>query len=116
MVRAAKAAGLTVIGQHFHSFSPHGVTGVVVLAESHISIHTWPELGFGALDLFACGQGHTRASEADLRTHGGGAVCAEGESGPWRAVRQIERALLADCAQTDMQQLERGRGSGVPDY
>lgn len=53
---AAAAAGAQVLHSHFHSFGPGlGVTGVVLLAESHISIHTWPENGFAAADIFMCG-------------------------------------------------------------
>ena len=55
MVSAAKEAKATVIGAHFHRFSPHGVSGVVVIAESHLSIHTWPEYGYAAVDVFTCG-------------------------------------------------------------
>lgn len=54
--KAATAAGAQVLHSHFHSFgSGLGVTGVVLLAESHISIHTWPENGFAAADIFMCG-------------------------------------------------------------
>lgn len=53
---AAEAAGARVLHSHFHGFGPgQGVTGVVLLAESHISIHTWPEDGFAAADIFMCG-------------------------------------------------------------
>jgi S-adenosylmethionine decarboxylase len=53
---AALAAGATIVHGHFHSFGPQqGVTGVLLLAESHISIHTWPEWRFAALDVFMCG-------------------------------------------------------------
>ncbi len=53
---AALAAGATILHSHFHHFSPNGgVSGVVVLAESHISIHTWPERDFAAVDIFMCG-------------------------------------------------------------
>jgi S-adenosylmethionine decarboxylase len=53
---AALAAGATVVGSHFHSFGgDFGVTGVVLLAESHVSIHTWPESAFAAVDLYLCG-------------------------------------------------------------
>ncbi|MES2756897.1 MAG: adenosylmethionine decarboxylase [Pseudomonadota bacterium] len=53
---AALAAGATILHGHFHSFGPQqGVTGVLLLAESHISIHTWPEYGFAAADIFMCG-------------------------------------------------------------
>jgi S-adenosylmethionine decarboxylase len=54
--RAAQIAGAKVLASHFHSFgSAEGVTGVVLLAESHISIHTWPENDFAAVDIFMCG-------------------------------------------------------------
>ena len=53
---AATRAGATILHSHFHHFSPNGgVSGVVVLAESHISIHTWPERQFAAIDIFMCG-------------------------------------------------------------
>ena len=53
---AAEAAGATILHGHFHHFSPNGgVSGVLVLAESHISIHTWPERDFAAIDVFMCG-------------------------------------------------------------
>jgi len=55
LVTAAKKAGATVLSSHFHVFSPQGVTGVVVIAESHLSIHTWPEYGYAAVDIFTCG-------------------------------------------------------------
>ncbi|XWO14397.1 S-adenosylmethionine decarboxylase proenzyme [Candidatus Hepatincola sp. Pdp] len=51
----AIAAGATILHSHMHHFNPQGVSGVVVLAESHISIHTWPERGYAALDIFVCG-------------------------------------------------------------
>ena len=55
--RAALDAGATVLHGHFHSFGPgQGVSGVLVLAESHISIHTWPDRGFAAIDIFMCGK------------------------------------------------------------
>ena len=53
---AAQAAGASILHSHFHAFGPGmGVTGVLLLAESHISIHTWPEHGFAAADIFMCG-------------------------------------------------------------
>jgi len=52
----AEASGATILHGHFHHFSPNGgVSGVLVLAESHISIHTWPERNFAAIDVFMCG-------------------------------------------------------------
>ena len=53
---AAQAAGARVLERHFHHFGAgQGVTGVVLLAESHITIHTWPECAFAAIDIFMCG-------------------------------------------------------------
>ena len=52
----AEASGATVLGGDFHRFQPNGVSGVLLLAESHISIHTWPEREFAALDVFMCGE------------------------------------------------------------
>ncbi len=57
LVDAARKAGATVLSADFHHFQPNGgVSGVIVLAESHISIHTWPERSFAALDVFMCGE------------------------------------------------------------
>lgn len=54
--QAAEASGATILHGHFHHFGPDGgVSGVLVLAESHISIHTWPERDFAAIDIFMCG-------------------------------------------------------------
>ena len=55
LISAAEEVGATVIGDTFHQFSPHGVTGVVAIAESHLCIHTWPEYGYAAVDIFTCG-------------------------------------------------------------
>jgi S-adenosylmethionine decarboxylase proenzyme len=52
---AAVHCGATVVGDSFYHFTPQGVSGVVNIAESHISIHTWPECGYAALDVFTCG-------------------------------------------------------------
>lgn len=49
-----KLTNLTMLDSYFHQFKPHGVTGIIVLAESHISIHTWPEYNYAALDIFVC--------------------------------------------------------------
>jgi S-adenosylmethionine decarboxylase len=54
---SAQVAGAQILFSHFHSFGTgQGITGVVLLAESHITIHTWPEYGFAAADIFMCGQ------------------------------------------------------------
>lgn len=63
MIRAAKEACATVREVAFHKFYPHGVSGVVVLSESHISIHTWPEYGYAAIDVYTCGD-HTDPRKA----------------------------------------------------
>lgn len=55
MVEAALNAGAEVREVAFHKFSPLGVSGVVVISESHLTIHTWPELGYAAVDVFTCG-------------------------------------------------------------
>mmetsp|Transcript_17841 Transcript_17841/g.42249 ORF Transcript_17841/g.42249 Transcript_17841/m.42249 type:complete len:252 (-) Transcript_17841:50-805(-) len=53
--RASHAASLNVLEAAFHLFEPQGVTGMLILSESHLSVHTWPELGYAAIDLFSCG-------------------------------------------------------------
>jgi S-adenosylmethionine decarboxylase proenzyme len=55
LLAAVTRSGATPIHDFVHSFTPHGVTGIVVIAESHFAIHTWPEYGFAAVDLFTCG-------------------------------------------------------------
>ena len=56
MLEAAEKSGATVINSTFHHFSPFGVSGVIVIQESHLAIHTWPEYQYAALDLFTCGE------------------------------------------------------------
>lgn len=56
LLAAAREAGAIVLGESFHLFPPYGgVSGVVIIAESHLSIHTWPEYGYAAVDIFTCG-------------------------------------------------------------
>lgn len=55
MSQAAEAAGATILKTTFQDFNPQGVSGVVVIAESHLTIHTWPEHGYAAVDIFTCG-------------------------------------------------------------
>ena len=71
LIEAAKATRSTILWSRFHKFSPQGVTGIVTVAESHLSIHTWPEYGYAAVDVFTCGS-HTD---------------------PWRALEVIREAL-----------------------
>ena len=55
LLMAASECGATALGESFHQFHPQGVSGVVVIAESHLFIHTWPEYGYAAVDIFTCG-------------------------------------------------------------
>lgn len=53
---AAKAMGATVLSANFHPFAPVGISGVVLIKESHLTIHTWPEHDYAAIDIFTCGE------------------------------------------------------------
>jgi S-adenosylmethionine decarboxylase len=64
---AARHAGAHVLSSHFHTFGDRdGVTGVVLLSESHVSIHTWPETAFAAIDVFMCGSAEPKRAIAEL--------------------------------------------------
>jgi S-adenosylmethionine decarboxylase len=65
--RCVAEAGATLLHIHLHHFQPNGVSGVAVLAESHISIHTWPDAGYAALDVFMCGKANPDACVPILR-------------------------------------------------
>jgi S-adenosylmethionine decarboxylase proenzyme len=54
MLEAARVAQATIVTDSFHRFEPHGISGVVVISESHIAIHTWPERRYAAIDVFTC--------------------------------------------------------------
>jgi len=56
LVKAAQEARATIVATTFHQFNPCGLSGIVVIAESHLSIHTWPEHRYAAVDLFSCGE------------------------------------------------------------
>jgi len=56
LLEAANKAGATVVSHHFHKFSPCGVSGVVIIQESHLTIHTWPEHNFASVDIYTCGE------------------------------------------------------------
>lgn len=77
--------GATLLHIHTHKFSPQGVSGVAVLAESHISVHTWPEIGYGAFDVFMCGNAQ-----------------------PWRAVEVLGEAF--ETSDIRVKELLRGDG------
>lgn len=65
--KCVAASGATLLHIHLHHFQPNGVSGVAVLAESHISIHTWPDAGYAALDVFMCGNANPDACVPVLR-------------------------------------------------
>ena len=66
LLRAAEDLGAHVVGESFHQFSPQGVTGILSIAESHISIHTWPEYGYAAADIFTCGSSFQPLDAAEI--------------------------------------------------
>ncbi|EBA17750.1 S-adenosylmethionine decarboxylase related protein [Roseobacter sp. SK209-2-6] len=78
-----EVCGATLLHIHTHKFSPQGVSGVAVLAESHISVHTWPEIGYGAFDVFMCG-----------------------DAEPWKAVDVLKEAFNTDLV--EVRELLRG--------
>ena len=55
MEGAAHFSGATIVDSRFHRFNPHGVSGVVIIAESHLAIHTWPEFNYASIDIYTCG-------------------------------------------------------------
>ena len=85
MKQAARAAGATIVDSSFHPFSPHGVTGILAIKESHLAIHTWPEYCFAAVDLFTCGEGID----------------------PWKAYAVLKEALQA--AHSTTSEMHRGQ-------
>jgi S-adenosylmethionine decarboxylase len=89
MENAAKAANASIVTTAFHRFQPQGVSGVVVIEESHLSIHTWPETGYAAMDFYTCGD-HTD---------------------PWAACEYAAEALDAKTMLTT--EMKRGVESGL---
>lgn len=86
---AAQAAGARILHSHFHSFGEAmGVTGVLLLAESHISIHTWPEYGFAAADIFMCGQAQPELALA---------IIAHAFESTSSTIKTIERGGIVDA-------------------
>jgi S-adenosylmethionine decarboxylase proenzyme len=73
MVGAANSTNATIVDVVFHSFNPYGVSGVIVIAESHLAIHTWPEYAFASVDIYTCGE----------------------EVQPWKAYEFLEEAFKA---------------------
>ena len=69
MLEAARASGAHIIAHHFHQFSPHGVSGVILIGESHFTIHTWPEDAYAAIDFFTCGSMDPEKALAVMKEH-----------------------------------------------
>lgn len=90
LLEAAESTGATIIGNTFHKFSPQGVTGVVAIAESHLCIHTWPEYGYAAADIFTCGEGFS--------PHQAAAIIAEKFQCNAPGIREITRGMLTQPA------------------
>ena len=84
MQEAARRAGATIIHSRFHPFSPMGISGVVLIQESHLTIHTWPELGYAAVDVFTCGP----------------------DVDPWKACEFLQESLHAEHCEA--REYERG--------
>ena len=69
-LEAAREANATVVGELFHQFEPVGVSGVLLIAESHVSVHTWPEERFVGVDIFTCGDEMDARVAIDVLTRG----------------------------------------------
>ena len=90
LLDAAESTGATIIGDTFHKFSPQGVTGVIAIAESHLCIHTWPEYGYAAADIFTCGDGFS--------PHEAAAIIAEKFECKSPSIQQLTRGMLTQAA------------------
>ena len=86
MRNAVQAANATLLDIFVHEFSPQGVTGVAVLAESHLSVHTWPEFGYVAADVFTCGSTTKPDAAAEVLRKAFEAENAD--------VRELERGIM----------------------
>jgi S-adenosylmethionine decarboxylase proenzyme len=104
MVSASQAGGLHTIGVFFHQFKPYGVSGVIVIEESHLSIHTWPGYNYAAIDVFVCGGGDSDAVIATL---------VEGFESKKYYVRAFFRGLKDEMHETIIPPVEEG-GTGEP--
>jgi S-adenosylmethionine decarboxylase len=91
MRAAAELIGARIVGDTFHKFSPQGVSGSVVIAESHLSVHTWPENGYVAVDIYTCG---------GLDPHPGVRFLAEAFGATRCRLQEIVRGLPADVEES----------------
>jgi len=89
---AVRAAGLTIVGDRFHQFDPQGVTGAVILAESHLAVHTWPEMGSVTIDVYVCNFTTDNTTKAR------------------RLFEELERSLKPE--RTRYQEIQRGGANG----
>lgn len=92
MNQAAREAKATIVESVFHLFNPWGVSGAVVISESHLTIHTWPEYGYAAVDLFTCGE----------------------EVDPWKAFDYLAETLQAEKVET--MEVPRGIGEKIRNF
>ena len=67
LLKAAKEANTEVVGEVFHQYSPQGISGIVLVAESHLSIHTWPEDNYAAVDIYTCGDCHPLKAHESIK-------------------------------------------------
>ncbi|HOJ49383.1 MAG TPA: adenosylmethionine decarboxylase [Spirochaetota bacterium] len=89
MEEAALKANATIVQSTFHQFNPYGVSGVVIIAESHLSIHSWPEYGYASIDVYTCGD----------------------HVDPWITLRHLEKSFGA--SDIEVMELPRGRESKI---
>ena len=93
-IDACTAAGMQVMGSAFHQFVPEGVTGVVLLAESHLSVHTWPDERFAAIDVYVCNHDRDNTGKGAAL-----AACMQALFGSERcALRQVSRESVETIA------------------
>ncbi|MDX2247024.1 MAG: adenosylmethionine decarboxylase [Bacteroidia bacterium] len=85
MREAARKANATIIQSSFHHFSPQGISGVIIIQESHLTIHIWPEFRYVAVDIFTCGE----------------------KMNPWEAHQHLEKAL--EAGYSEIRDIPRGR-------
>lgn len=84
---SATLSGATIVQSVFHTFSPYGVSGVVIVEESHLAVHTWPEHGYVAIDFFSCGDLNCKAAISNLSNRFGAQRIE---------TKKIERGILKD--------------------
>ena len=91
MLEAARRAKATIVQSVFHTFNPYGVSGAVIIEESHLSIHTWPEYGYASVDVYTCG-----------------------DIDPWAAFEYLEKAFNANHSEST--ELPRGVHEKIKKY